>query len=411
MTIRLATAFLAASCLVGPAFGATHTVLADYSAGAGATPSGLPVPDGTGAYIGAARDAPGINPSGSILRFAPPATAGAPWTETVIYSFAGGADGDDPECTLTADGSGGFLGTTKNGGSAGAGTVFQLTPPASPGGPWTHTVIYNFQGGSADAAQPHSRLVSDASGAFYGTAGGGGPGGGAVFKLVPPAGPGAVGGWTESVLAFFSGPPTDGRGPTNVALDPGGAIYVSLIAGGPTNNGEIVQLTPPTSGTLWTKSLVHAFVSGHGSTDGKFPRDIYRDSSGTLFGTTAEGGTAKMGTFYSLGLVGSTWTETILHNFAGGPSDGAKPVGAIVADGSGGFVGVTKAGGSGNFGAVVDLSPAGGGYSSTVLYGFLGHPDGSAPDQGVQPDGSGDYFGVTLHGGSKNKGTFYSLTP
>jgi hypothetical protein len=410
MSTSFATAFLAASCLVAPAFGATHTVLASYSSAAGATPSGGLIPDGTGAYIGVARDGAGVNPNGSVVRFAPPATQGEPWTETVIYSFAGGSDGAYPQGALAAYGSGGFLGATFQGGSAGAGTIFLLTPPGNPGGTWTHTVIYNFQGGGADAMGPHGHLVEDASGAFYGVAGSGGSGG-AVYKLVPPAGPGGVGsGWTESILAFFTGGPNDGSGPNSLALDPGGAVYVSLIGGGPSNKGEIVELTPPSGGGFWSKTLLHAFVSGHGSTDGIFPHDISCDGPGSVFGITAHGGTGKAGTFYSLILSNGLWTETILHNFSGGASDGGVPDGAIASDGAGGFVVTAKQGGSANEGAVVDLTPAGNVYGSSIIYSFLGHADGAAPVEGVQPS-DGGYFGATLHGGAKNKGTFYSLTP
>jgi len=40
-----------------------------------------------------------------------------------------------------------LYGTTGSGGGpAQAGTVFELTPPSAPGGVWTETVLYAFQG-------------------------------------------------------------------------------------------------------------------------------------------------------------------------------------------------------------------------------------------------------------------------
>jgi len=44
--------------------------------------------------------------------------------ETVLYSFAGAADGASPEGGLA----GHLYGTTKYGGALGAGTVFELSP-------------------------------------------------------------------------------------------------------------------------------------------------------------------------------------------------------------------------------------------------------------------------------------------
>jgi uncharacterized repeat protein (TIGR03803 family) len=49
-------------------------------------------------------------------------------TETVLYTFTGGADGGEPQAGLIRDLKGNFYGTTSVGGSAGYGTVFELTP-------------------------------------------------------------------------------------------------------------------------------------------------------------------------------------------------------------------------------------------------------------------------------------------
>jgi uncharacterized repeat protein (TIGR03803 family) len=58
-------------------------------------------------------------------------------------------------------------------GGAGCGVVYQLTPPASPGAAWTETVLYSFAGGT-DGWSPSGTLVLDGSGALYGTTAGGG---------------------------------------------------------------------------------------------------------------------------------------------------------------------------------------------------------------------------------------------
>ncbi|MBZ5705371.1 MAG: hypothetical protein LAN63_08460 [Acidobacteriia bacterium] len=82
------------------------------------------------------------------------------WAQTVkvIYSFAGGADGEYPDTDLVVDLTGNVYGTTVLGGAYGGGTVFMLSPNGSGG--WTHTVLYNFTSG-ADGGQPYKGVTCD----------------------------------------------------------------------------------------------------------------------------------------------------------------------------------------------------------------------------------------------------------
>ena len=71
----------------------------------------------------------------------------------------------------------------------GCGTVFKLTPPASPGTPWTETVPYELSY-CCDGYFPVAGLAADAGGNFYGTAVEGGnrisgSGYGTVFRVTP----------------------------------------------------------------------------------------------------------------------------------------------------------------------------------------------------------------------------------
>ncbi len=84
---------------------------------------------------------------GTVFQLTPPATGGGAWTETVLYSFTGqDGDGALPVASLVLGKNGSLYGTTEYGGSAasgsacvsfgasGCGTVFELKPPAAPGG-------------------------------------------------------------------------------------------------------------------------------------------------------------------------------------------------------------------------------------------------------------------------------------
>jgi uncharacterized repeat protein (TIGR03803 family) len=99
--------------------------------------------------------------------------------ETVLYTFTGGADGNDPNGVLLQDAAGNLYGTTVLGGAFGNGTVFMLDKTGK------ETVLYTFTG-PMDGANPFGGLVQDESGNLYGTADRGGPfNNGTVFKLVP----------------------------------------------------------------------------------------------------------------------------------------------------------------------------------------------------------------------------------
>src|SRR5208282_5611887 len=61
------------------------------------------------------------------------------------YSF-NGTDGSGPAGSLVLDAAGNLYGTTAAGGAYGSGTVFQIAPGA--GDTWTETVLYSFTGGA-----------------------------------------------------------------------------------------------------------------------------------------------------------------------------------------------------------------------------------------------------------------------
>ena len=112
------------------------------------------------------------------------------WTETTLYNFCSAlncADGASPYSGLTLDNSGNLYGTTLSGGSsatcgsAGCGTVFKLTHNAD--GTWTEAVLYSFTGG-ADGVGPVTKPLFDLKGNLYGTTQSGGSfGHGTVFEL------------------------------------------------------------------------------------------------------------------------------------------------------------------------------------------------------------------------------------
>jgi uncharacterized repeat protein (TIGR03803 family) len=156
------------------------------------------------------------------------------WTQTVLYSFQGLSDGQNPVGGVVVDRAGNLYGTTFDGGVNGGGTVYELSPSS---GGWTFTVIYSFTGGYGG---PYNKLTLDAKGNIYGFTNADGVNGlGSVFKLTRTGGT-----WTFSDLHDFIGG-SDGASPYgSVAVDSEGNVFGTAAVGGSENQGLVYEITP-----------------------------------------------------------------------------------------------------------------------------------------------------------------------
>jgi uncharacterized repeat protein (TIGR03803 family) len=306
---------------------------------------------------------------GVVFKLTP--TAHGPWAETVLYAFTGGADGSEPWGNPFLDSNGNLYGMTNIGGADsscgpppyGCGVVFKLTPAAE--GPWTESVLYTFSGG-ADGAFPYGDGVTfDSQGNLYGVTYYGGdtsvscfgtPGCGVVFQLAPSS----SGPWTETVLhAFTDG--TDGAIPLSaVILDSAGNVYGTTIDGGDTTGSNCLGGSgiPPGCGVVfeltqgtWEETVLYTFTGG---SDGASPlTPVIFDSSGNLYGVTTNGGDFRgptchnggCGVVFKLTPAGQgPWTESVLHAFTGA-ADGRTPQSNLLFDSAGNIYGMTDYGG------------------------------------------------------------------
>jgi uncharacterized repeat protein (TIGR03803 family) len=308
-------------------------------------------------------------------------------TETVLYSFTGGSDGGEPVAGLIRDSAGNFYGTTFSGGSSDNGVVFKLSKSGS------ETVLHSFAGGSSDGAHPWGGLIQDDKGNIYGTTSGGGASNwGTVFKLSKDG--------TETVLHTFVGGESDGEFPmyTSLVMDKTGNLYGITEQGGPDNLGLVYKLSP--SGKF---TLLHGFLGG--ATDGCYPYGTpAMDSKGNLYGTAYKCGSSGEGMVWKVTKKGA---ETVLHNFAGGSSDGAYPYAGVIMDAKGNFYGDTAYGGSSGDGAVYKLNKKG---KLTLLHSFAGS-DGQLPIATLVRDAKGNFYSTAYEGGSYEYGTVWKMTP
>lgn len=153
--------------------------------------------------------------------------------ETVVHAFEGNDDGAVPEgAGLFADKAGNLYGTTTRGGAGpcGCGTVFKV---ASDG---TESVLYAFKGGN-DGNFPASSLVMDGAGNLYGTTFLGGGSGckengcGTVYRLAPDG--------TETVLLSFG---KRGKYPGAALLLLKQSLYGTAPSGGAHRDGVVFKL-------------------------------------------------------------------------------------------------------------------------------------------------------------------------
>ena len=204
----------------------------------------------------------------------------AQYTETTLYSFCalpGCPTGSNIGGAFVADPQGNLYGTSDTGGVYDLGTVYELSPLPGGGAPWTNTVLYSFcpQGPPcADGNSPQSGVIRDAHGNLYGTTitGGSRFNQGTVFELSPP--PGGNGPWTESVLYEFCANDNcvDGNQPLGgLTLDSHGNLYGTTTAGGPHGQGVVFELSP-SGGGQWTYTILYGFCALTGCADGRTPQ-------------------------------------------------------------------------------------------------------------------------------------------
>jgi uncharacterized repeat protein (TIGR03803 family) len=210
--------------------------------------------------------------------------------------------------------------------------------------------------------------------------------------------PGAAAG-TYKILYNFTGGADGNQPEAAVILDTAGNLYGTTILGGAFGDGVVFEVIKNSDGT-WTESVLHSFAGG---TDGATPHSgLTFDASGNLYGTTQGGGTSSAGTVFELvPNSDGTWTESVLYSFTGG-SDGASPWAGLIFDATGALYGTTYLGGASGLGVVYKLTPnSGGTWTESVLHTFTGGDnDGSNPRFGsLIFDTAGKLYGATTTGG------------
>jgi uncharacterized repeat protein (TIGR03803 family) len=386
--------------------------------GDGAAPTASVVVGKNGILYGTTHDG-GVSGKGTVFELRPSPAPGLAWTETVLYNFKGGSDGSHPFAAPTVGTGSVLYGTTVEDGASGHGTLYELRPPATPGSNWTERVLHTFSRENGDGTNPRPELAIGKSGKLYGTTvtGGVGVGNGlgTVFELTPPTTPGGV--WGAKILHRFTGENGDGAFPYGgLVVGDDGAIYGTTF-GGIAGTGVVFKLTPAATGDEdWTETVLHRFVGRDQDGDGASPvAGLALGKNGALYGTTQWGGLSGNGIVFQLlppKTASGEWIYAVLHRFTSHIGDGAEPTAGLTVGTDDTLYGVTLKGGTWGHGAVFRLMSAHGSWTETVLHSFTGHNgDGARPGcvGHLGFDGSA-LFGTTEFGGASNAGTVFKLT-
>jgi uncharacterized repeat protein (TIGR03803 family) len=269
-----------------------------------------------------------------------------------IYTFLGGNDGAFPQGGVTLGTDGNFYGTTYEGGTGTAGTVFKLTP----GG--TLTILHNFTFGK-DGGSPYAPPVEGNDGNFYGTTRDGGNtvkcnnGCGTIYKITPAG----------ALTTLYRFDITHGYNPyAPLVLGTDGNFYGTTTSGGGVNNaGVVFRITPAGKFTV-----LFSFDNTHGESPFS---GLVQGTDGNFYGTTINGGNTGGGVVFKITPAGSL---TVLHNI-NGTTDGRSPYGGLVLGTDGNFYGANAYGGtvktdcSDGCGTLFKISPIG---SYSVLHKF-----------------------------------------
>src|ERR1044071_5108562 len=309
-------------------------------------------------------------------------------TFTTLHSFDG-SNGANPNGSLVLSGST-LYGTTVDGGSSGQGTVFAINTNGT-----GYTNLYIFTGGN-DGGNPYGGLVLSGNVLYGTTQSGGSSGNGTVFAV-------NTNGTGFTNLHSLDGY-KDGARPFAGLVISNNTLYGTAYIGGDSTNGTLFKVN--SDSTSFT--ILHTFTE---FPDGGLPQAGLILSSDTLYGTAADGGSFGSGTVFRVNTDGTVYG--VVHSFTaydpynnGTNSDGDYPTSSLTLSGDT-LYGTTADGGSAGNGTVFAINTNGTGF--TVLHTFSGSSGGGSPQAGLILSGN-TLYGTSKHGGSYGGGTVFSLS-
>lgn len=330
-------------------------------------------------------------------------TAGGQFTQLHIFSSDYG-EGCEPVGRLLLGLDGRLYGATAtgspgiSGGVAAAtlGTLFRIGTDGS-----GYEVLMRFDDPFAQGSTPNGALVQGADGTLYGTTSAGGANGnGTIFKV---AADGSSFGALHSFAVVPAGQTTTSAG---LLLASDGNLYGTLSSS-PSSDGGVFKIA--TNGTGYT--LIHQYAGNPNGLQSDGP--LIEGNDGLLYGTgvrwtgtsCGSGCTSYTGSFkvFSLSKDGSAKSEP--YTFSN-----TVPTGGLLQGSDGNLYGLASYLNGSVAGGAYRVATNGTGF--TALHALGGTvADGSAPIGSLIAGSDGKLYGATQHGGGANSGgVVFSLT-
>jgi uncharacterized repeat protein (TIGR03803 family) len=219
----------------------------------------------------------------------------------LVLQYFDEADGQYPNGSLVQSSNGVLYGSTRQGGSSGDGAIYDISTARKP------ALLYSFTGG-ADGNEPHGPLILASNGELYSTTiGGGAHSNGTIFRATQAGKETVV--YSFCALANCA----DGSAPYyGVMQATDGNFYGTTSAGGAHGDGTIFKLTP--QGKLTTLYSFCSNESNEICLDGSTPYGgLVQATDGNLYGLTYSGGTDNDGSVYRVSLGLNPFVETVTN--------------------------------------------------------------------------------------------------
>jgi uncharacterized repeat protein (TIGR03803 family) len=259
--------------------GSGFQVLHHFTGGSdGENPSGDPIIASNGSLYGVTYYANGTT-RGTVYRIDQNGS-----NYSVIHTFTGTPDGQQPSGRLLQASDGMLYGTTVFGGiSSQLGAIYKVSLDGS-----IYSMIHALQNSTAEGRGIQAGLCQSTNGLLYGTVYSGGSANvGAVFSV-------DTDGNNYTLIRNFQSVGSDGQHPnTELVESADGFLYGSTYAGG-AGGGSLFKLSKDGSEYV----LLHTFTTA--ASDLNTPNALLKGANGALYGTTRYGGGIGAGCIFAL---------------------------------------------------------------------------------------------------------------
>ena len=307
----------------------------------------------------------------------------------VVSNFLQLTTGYYCEGGLVEASNGKVYGVCSLGGSNGKGTIFELDTTT---GVITKKIDLDTL---ITGTKPKTKMTIANNGKLYGVCSEGGVYGyGVLYKFDPNTS------IFTKILNFNNNNQSLGSYPlSNLFLASNGKLYGTCSEGGLNNKGILFEYNPISN--LYSKKK-----DFHSTTTGAYPLGGIVEDNGILYGICEKGGVvngvfANRGTIFSYGLMTNTLNKEMAFELSIG---GSGAIGGLTKASNGKIYGVTRSGGEYEFGVLYEFDPQTNQFQK--LYEFDGTV-GKWPSGKLLITQNNTIFGITMYGGNYDKGILY----